>query len=177
MSGRGHSAIGMPAVEAGPLPSHRNLWRLLSLCSERERERPSAAWSSACRLCALVPWPSDGVCGCLSVLMSPAVACVPAGGVSRRVSSLASTSEAAVSFQGEEDVRPGTVVLSNPADAGLCRWSGERRDPAAWPQEESWGVIRTLSSRKGFSGEHQVVDFSFSPSAYCRIPRGWGGKD
>ena len=23
--------------------------------------------------------------------------------------------------------------------AGLCRWSGERRDPAAWLQEESWG--------------------------------------
>ena len=50
-------------------------------------------------------------------------------------------------------------------------------NPAACPQEESWGVILILSSRKGFSGEHQVVDFSFSPSAYCRIPRGWGGKD
>ena len=63
--------------------------------------------------------------------MGPAEACVPAGGVSRRVSSLASSSEAQVSFQGEEGVRPGTVVLSNPAVAGLCRWSGERQDPAA----------------------------------------------
>ena len=36
-----------------------------------------------------------------------------------------------MSVQGEADVRPGTVVLSNPAVAGLCRWSGERLDPAA----------------------------------------------
>ena len=55
------------------------------------------------------------------------MACIPAGGVSRRVASLASSSEAQVSFQGEADVSPGTVVLSNPANAGLCRWSGERR--------------------------------------------------
>ena len=32
-----------------------------------------------------------------------------------------------MSVQGEADVRPGTVCLSNPAGAGLCRWSGERR--------------------------------------------------
>ena len=47
--------------------------------------------------------------------MSPAVACIPAGGWSRRVSSLAPSSGAQVSFQGEAGVRPGTVVLSNPA--------------------------------------------------------------
>ena len=35
-----------------------------------------------------------------------------------------------MSVQGEAD--PGTVCLSNPANAGLCRWSGERLDPAAW---------------------------------------------
>ena len=36
-----------------------------------------------------------------------------------------------MSVQGEAGVRPGTVCLSNPANAGLCRESGERLDPAA----------------------------------------------
>ena len=48
--------------------------------------------------------------------MSPAVACVPAGGVCRRMSSLTSSSEAAALLQGEEGGRPGAMVLSNPAD-------------------------------------------------------------
>ena len=51
--------------------------------------------------------------------MSPAVACFPTGGVCRRMSSLSSTSEVTALLQGEEDGRPGTVVLSNPAD-----WQG-----------------------------------------------------
>ena len=74
------------------------------------------------------------------------MACFPTGGVCRRVSSLASASEAAVSFQGEEDVRPGTVVLSNPADGramplvrgevkpgGVASPTGECiRSPVSW---------------------------------------------
>ena len=55
----------------------------------------------------------------LSVWMSPAVACFPTGGVCRRMSSLSSASEVTALLQGEEDGRPGTVVLSNPAD-----WQG-----------------------------------------------------
>ena len=51
----------------------------------------------------------------LSVLVGPAVAYCPTGGVSSPPSSLASTSEAAALLQGEEDGSPGTVVLSNPA--------------------------------------------------------------
>ena len=72
--------------------------------------------------------------------MSPAVACVPTGGVCRRMSSLSSTSEVTALLQGEEDGCPGTVVLSNPADGRakpLVRGEG---NPAACPQEESWGV-------------------------------------
>ena len=41
--------------------------------------------------------------------------------MSRRVSSLASSSEAQVSFQGEEGVRPGTVVSQESGLLGPCR--------------------------------------------------------
>ena len=60
------------------------------------------------------------------------------------MSSLASASEAAVSLQGEEDGRPGTVVLSNPADwqgyaVGPGRGETRRRAP---PQ----GSVAALAS-------------------------------
>ena len=65
--------------------------------------------------------------------MSPAVACFPTGGVCRRMSSLTSSSEAAALLQGEEDGRPGTVVLSNPAD-----WQGYAVGPG---RGEPGGVL------------------------------------
>ena len=107
----------------------------------RWRERPSAACCMACRLWALVrrcrpSYGTDGVCvWLLSVWMSPAVACFPTGGVCRRMSSLASASEAAVSLQGEEDGRPGTVVLSNPADGrAMPLVRGEGNPAACFPR-------------------------------------------
>ena len=65
--------------------------------------------------------------------MSPAVACVPAGGVCCRMSSLTSSSEAAALLQGEEDGRPGTVVLSNPADGRAMPLVRGEGNPAACP--------------------------------------------
>ena len=53
------------------------------------------------------------------------------GGVSSPPSSLASTSEAAALLQGEEDGRPGTVVLSNPADGRAMPLVRGEGNPAA----------------------------------------------
>ena len=70
--------------------------------------------------------------------MSPAVACFPTGGVCHRLSSLSSASEVTALLQGEEDGRPGTVVLSNPADwqgyaVGPGRGETRRRIPRRIP--------------------------------------------
>ena len=53
--------------------------------------------------------------GWLSVLVGPAVACARLAALSSPPSSLAPTSGAAALLQGEEDVDPGAVDLSNPA--------------------------------------------------------------
>ena len=51
----------------------------------------------------------------LSVLVGPAVACARLAALSSPPSSLAPSSGAAALLQGEEDVDPGAVDLSNPA--------------------------------------------------------------
>ena len=141
MSGRGHSAYRNAGRGGWSTTQPQVLRRLLSLCRSGEGE--TVCGVELCML-PLRPHPVSverrlrlvvGVDG-------PSSGLIPAGGVSRRKASLASSSEAQVSVQGEADVRPGTVVLSNPANAGLCRWSGERLDPAALPPGEilGWAV-------------------------------------
>ena len=98
--------------------------------------------------------------------------------MSRRVSSLASTSEAKVSFQGEEDVRPGTIVLSNPADAGLCRWSGERGTrrrvlPHRGVYQES-GLLVTMLAMCGLCRPYRCV-LAVSCFYFGICPRGRHG--
>ena len=76
-----------------------------------------------------------------------------------RMSSLTSSSEAAALLQGEEDGRPGTVVLSNPADGRAMPLVRGEGNPAAWPppqgsyQESTlllvvgrWSLMRIHSS-------------------------------
>ena len=87
--------------------------------------------------------------------------------------------------RGEADGDPAastSLILPSGRTEPLVRGEGEPGGVASPTGEYSrspvsWGFILVLSSRKGFLGEYRVVGSLFSPLAYCRIPRRWGGKD